>query len=130
MMKGSSFDTRFLIQMYYSADSNELNKIRGALLRAKPNYLSAIALSEIYRLSLQKEGRAVADLRANSLTKDFHIVDVNSEIAIEAAVIKNKKEIPLGDSLIAATSKVMKVPCFTDDPHFKSIEGVQVKWID
>ena len=128
-MKGSSFDTRFLIQMYYSSDANELSKIRDTLLRAKPNYLSAIVLSEIYRLSLQKEGRAVGDLRANSLTKDFHIVDVNSEIAIEAAVIKNKKEIPLGDSLIAATSKVMKIPCFTDDPHFKLIEGVQVKWI-
>jgi predicted nucleic acid-binding protein len=66
-----------------------------------------------------------------SLVKDFHLVDVNKEIAIEAAIIKNKNEkIPFADTLIASTAKILKVPCYTDDPHFENIQGLVTKWID
>jgi hypothetical protein len=61
-LKGSSYDTRFLVQLYYSSDKLELQKIRDIILRSKPNYLSTAALSEIYRLTLQKEGKDVAEL--------------------------------------------------------------------
>lgn len=129
-MKGSSYDTRFLIEMYYSSDELQLAKIKEVILRSKPNYLSTAALSEIYRLTLQKEGKDVADIRANSLIKDFHIVDVTKEIAIEAAIIKNKNDkIPFADALIASTAKLLKIPCYTDDSHFKDIQGLTIKWV-
>lgn len=116
--------------MYYSSDEVQLAKIREIILRAKPNYLSTAALSEIYRLTLQKEGKDVAEIRANSLAKDFRLVDVNREIAIEAAIIKNRNEkMPFADTVIAATAKIMKIPCYSDDPHFKNIQGVAVRWI-
>jgi predicted nucleic acid-binding protein len=128
-MKGSSYDTRFLVEMYYSADERALEKIRQILLGSKPNYLSTIALSEIYRLTLQKEGRTIADLRSTSLEKDFRMVSVDARIAKEAAAIKNRKNIPFADSLIASTAKILKVPCYTDDQHFESIDGVNLRWI-
>jgi predicted nucleic acid-binding protein len=129
-LKGNSYDTRFLIELYYSSDEMQLAKIRETILRAKPNYLSTAVLSEIYRLTLQKEGKDVADIRANSLAKDFHIIDVNKEIAVEAAIIRNRNDkIPFADTLIASTAKILKVPCYTDDPHFKDIQGLTTKWI-
>jgi len=129
-LKGSSYDTRFLVQLYYSQDESELAKIKEIILRSRPNYLSTAALSEIFRLTLQREGKDVADLRARSLVKDFHIVDVDKEIAIEAAIIKNRHdEIPFADTLIASTAKILKVPCYTDDPHFERIQGLTIKWI-
>ncbi|MDG6909970.1 MAG: PIN domain-containing protein [Nitrososphaerota archaeon] len=128
-MKGSSFDTRFLIELFYAGGTDTKEKVRRALLESKPNYLSTAALSEIYKLTLEKEGKDVAELRANSLAKDFRLVSVDKEVAIQAALIKHKHGIPFADSLIASTARILKIPCYTDDPHFRGIEGVTLKWI-
>lgn len=115
-MKGSSYDTRFLVELFYSSDREFQVRIRDALLRSKPNYLSTAALSEIYKLTLENEGRNVADIRWKSLAKDFHLVDIDSKIAVGAALIKHKHSMPFADSIIAATAQVLHVPCYTDDP--------------
>ena len=129
MSKGNSYDARFLVELYYSSDPTRQTAIREILLRSKPNYISTAALSEIYKLTLEKEGRDVAELRARSLEKDFRMVSVDPQIAIGAAIIKHKHSIPFADSIIASTANVLKIPCYTDDPHFNSIDGVIVKWI-
>lgn len=128
-MKGTSYDTRFLVELFYSSDANTQSKIRSLLLSSKPNFLSTAALSELYMLTLEKEGRDVAEIRANSLAKDFRLVDVDREVAVQAAIIKHKHAVPFADSLIASTAKMLGVPCYTDDPHFRDIVGLTVKWI-
>jgi len=128
-VKGSSYDTRFLIELFYANGAETKGKVRTALVGSKPNFLSTAVLSEIYKLTLEKEGRDVADLRINSLSRDFRLVGVDKEVAIQAALIKHKHGIPFADSLIASTARVLKVPCYTDDPHFRGIGGVAVKWI-
>ena len=128
-MKGSSYDTRFLIELFYAGEAVTKDKIKSVLLNSRPNFLSTAALSEIYKLTLEKEGRDVAELRANSLAKDFRLVDVDREVAIQAAQIKHKHGIPFADSLIASTAKILRIPCYTDDPHFRGMEGVSLKWI-
>ncbi|HXW94517.1 MAG TPA: PIN domain-containing protein, partial [Nitrososphaerales archaeon] len=95
---------------------------------SKPNFLSTAVLSEIYKLTLEREGKDVAEIRANSLSRDFRLVDVDKDIAVQAALIKHKTGIPFADSLIAATARTLDVPCYTDDPHFRGIEGVVAKW--
>jgi len=128
-VKGSSFDTRFLIELFYTSDAGMRNRIRETLLGSKPNFLSTAALSEIYKLTLEREGKDVAEIRANSLSRDFKLIDVDKDIAVQAALIKHKNGIPFADSLIASTARVLDVPCYTDDPHFRGIEGVVAKWI-
>ena len=127
-MKGNSYDTRFLIELFYAQAAETREKIKGVLVASRPNFLSTAALSEIYKLTLEKEGRDVADLRANSLARDFKLIDVNRDVAVQAALIKHRHGIPFADSLIASTSRVFGIPCFTDDPHFKGIEGVSLRW--
>ncbi len=128
-MKGNSFDTRFLVELFYSKDEDTQRKIRAILLDSKPNILSTAALSEVYKLTLEKEGNDVAVIRANYLSKDFRLADVDKEVAIQAAIIKHTHGIPFTDSLIASTAKVLGVPCYTDDPHFHNIAGLTVKWL-
>lgn len=128
-MKGTSYDTRFLVELFYTSEENTKNGIKAILMNSKPNILSTAALSEIYRLTLEKEGREVAEIRATSLVKDFRLVDVDRDIAIQAAIIKHKHGLPFADSLIASTAKVLRVPCYTDDPHFRGITGLTVRWL-
>jgi len=129
-LKGTSYDTRFLVELFYSSDRSRQEKIKDVLLRSRPNLLSTAALSELYSLTLQKEGREVAEVRANVLSKDFRLVDVDRGIAIQAAVIKHKHGVPFADSLIAATAEVLGVSCYSDDPHLRAIPGLAVKWVD
>lgn len=128
-MKGNSYDTRFLIELFYADRAETKERIKEVLLDSRPNFLSTAALSEIYKLTLEKEGRDVAELRTNSLARDFRLVDVDKRVAVQAALIKHKHGIPFADSLIASTARILKIPCYTDDPHFRGIEGVTPKWI-
>ena len=128
-MKGTSYDTRFLVELFYSSDKNAQNRVREVLLASKPNFLSTAALSEIYKLTLDKEGKDVAEIRARSLIKDFRLVDVDKDVAVQAAIIKHKHGVPFADSLIASTAKLLGVPCYTDDSHYQDIAGLNVKWI-
>jgi predicted nucleic acid-binding protein len=128
-VKGNSYDTRFLIELFYADEEGTRHKIKDILLVSKPNFLSTAALSEIYNLTLEKEGKEVAEIRANSLARDFRLAYVDKEIAVQAALIKHKHGIPFADSLIASTARVLRIPCYTDDPHFRGIEGVTSKWI-
>jgi predicted nucleic acid-binding protein len=127
-VKGSSYDTRFLIELFYTEEAETKEEVRRALVGSRPNYLSTAALSEIYKLTLEKEGKDVAEMRANSLARDFRLVDVNKEVAVQAALIKHKHGIPFADSLVASTARVLRIPCYTDDAHFRGIDGVSLKW--
>ncbi len=130
MKKGNSYDTRFLVEYFYSADHERISRMKEILLQSRPNILSSAALSEIYGLMLRRESKQVAELRLKVLRRDFQIASVDSQIAVQAAQIRHKRPIPFTDSLIASTSKVLSVPCYSDDKHFHGIEGVKVHWID
>jgi predicted nucleic acid-binding protein len=128
-LKGASYGTRFLVELFYSSDAKVHSRIREILLTSKPNFLSTAALSEIYKLTLEKEGKDVAELRAASLARDFRLVPVDREVAVNAAIIKHRHGIPFADSLIASTARVLGVPCYTDDPHFHKVSELTVRWI-
>jgi predicted nucleic acid-binding protein len=127
-VKGSSYDTRFLVELFYAGEAEKKDEVKRALVGSRPNYLSTAALSEIYVLTLEKEGKDVAEMRANSLARDFRLVDVDRDVAVQAALIKHKHGIPFADCLIASTARVLGIPCFTDDPHFRGIDGVSLRW--
>jgi predicted nucleic acid-binding protein len=123
------FDTRFLIEHFYSADEAVQEKTKREILNNKRKHVSVITLHEIYRLTLAKEGRETARLRAHVITRDFKAVEVNPTIAVRAAEIRHGLSLPMADSLIAATCLTLKATCVTDDPHFDQIRKLPTRWI-
>jgi len=123
------YDTRFFIEHYYSAKDETQQRTKRELVTSKRKYVSVISLHEIYRLTLAKEGRETAKLRASLMSKDFRVVDVNTPVALKAAEIRHGLAIPMADSLIAATSLVLDGTCVTDDPHFEKVDGLSIRWI-
>jgi predicted nucleic acid-binding protein len=128
-MSKTVYDTRFFMEHYYSANGETIRKTREELRKTKERYISAIVIHEVYRLTLEREGREVAKLRKELLEKDFKVVDVNPEIATTSAEIRHKYNIPLADSVIAATSVALDAKCFTDDSHLKEITELKTMWI-
>jgi len=92
-------------------------------------YISTIVIHEIYKLTLVREGRETAVLRATLLKKDFKTVPVDTEIAEISAELRHKHNLSMGDSMIAATAVSLKAICVSDDPHFQRIKEIKTTWI-
>ncbi|MEM2083643.1 MAG: PIN domain-containing protein [Nitrososphaerota archaeon] len=126
----SLYDTRFFFEHFYSCDENILRKTIQEIRNVKNRYISVIIIHEIYKLTLEKEGKNVAELRVKILEKDFKIININLDIAKISAQLRHKYRIPMADSIIAATAMKLNLPCITDDPHLKNILEIKTKWID
>ena len=130
-MPDTLYDTRYLICLFATKEPSLQKKLKIELDARKRRYVSAITIYEIYRLSLEAEGRDVARIRRTAIEKDFEIIGVDSAIAAQAAEIKVKqgKDFPLADAIIAATAMHLKIECFTDDEHMKRVIGLKTRWV-
>ena len=128
-MPDTLYDTRFFIAAY-AAERGLKAQIKSELLAHKRRYTSAITIHEVYRISLEEEGRDVAKIRKTAIERDFQIIVVDSDIAAESAEIKvsQGRDFPIADAIIAATAKLKKLDCFTDDNHIRSITAVKTRW--
>lgn len=123
------YDTSFFATLYYSKNPDEKERLRRELAGRHAKHISAVSIYEVYKLSVQTDGREVADLRVNLLEKDFKVVDVDSRIAKKAAAIWYKYRVPMADAIIVATAEVLKAECVTNDSHLTSIREVKSRWI-
>jgi predicted nucleic acid-binding protein len=130
-MPETLYDTRYFICVYTAKEPNLKRKLRSELETRRQRYVSAITIHEVYRLSLQAEGREVAKIRKSAIERDFEVIPVTSEIAVEAAEIKiaHGSDFPLADAIIGATAILHKLDCFTDDAHIKQLTSLKTRWI-
>ena len=127
-MTKTVYDTRFLVELYYSNNPKTQQKINNQK-KQKQKYISTIVIHEIFHLSLKREGRETATLRTTLLKQDFKTIPVNNEIAETSAELRNKYNLSMADSIIAATATKLKAICISDDPHFKQIKEIKTTWI-
>lgn len=128
-MSRATYDTRFFVEHYYSRDSEVTRSTTREIRREKEKSVSSIVVHEVYRLTLQREGRQVASLRAELMSKDFGVVPVDEQLAVVSAELRQKYGIPMADSMIAATATALRAVCVTDDPHIMKIREVRTRWI-
>jgi predicted nucleic acid-binding protein len=122
------YDTRFLAEAMYSKD-HAFQKRAEAEKRTRERYISTVALHELYRLTLMREGRETAKLRISLLKKTFKVIPVDDQIAELSAELRQKYQLSMGDSMIAATAVMLNAICVSDDPHFKLIKEIHTTWV-
>ena len=127
-MHNATYDSRFFVEFFYSKNETVHRKLEEEKKR-KEKYVSAIVIHEVYKLSLAREGRETARLRATLMKKNFKVVPVDDQIAQISAELRQKYGLSMGDSMIAATASILKAVCISDDPHFKQIKEIETKWI-
>ena len=123
------YDTRFFFEHYYSKDQKVLQKTKDEIRRNKERYISSIVVHEVYKLTLAKEGRETAAIRTDLLEKDFRMVNVDKVIAKSSAELRQKYNISMADSIIAATAQFLDATCLSDDPHLKLIKEIKARWM-
>jgi predicted nucleic acid-binding protein len=123
------YDTRFIAAIYYPNDADEASRIRKELTGNLSRYVSSVTVYELYKLSLESEGRETADLRNELLKRDFSITNLDWKIPKEAALLWKKYRVPMADSVVAATALHLKATCVTNDPHFAKMKELRSRWV-
>lgn len=85
-----------------------------------------VSIYEVFKRTLIEKGRTDA-LEAVAIMYDGMVVDLDREIALIAANLSFELKLPMADSIILATARVHDAILWTQDEHFKDIEGVRYK---
>lgn len=83
-----------------------------------------ITLYEVFKRVLQQRSEEEA-LEAISIMQQGQVIDINTEISINAAKISIDLRLPMADSIILATSKLHNATFWTQDVDFQNVQGVK-----
>ncbi len=108
----------------YYADGPNADFYAGAIEDTDNLIVPVICIYEVFRKILQQRGEAPA-LQAVALMHQGLAVDLSSPLALSAAKIGTELKMPLADSIILATARAHNATVWTQDAHFRDIEGVR-----
>jgi predicted nucleic acid-binding protein len=83
-----------------------------------------ICVYEVFKRILQQQGLSAAETNIADLYNG-ELVSLTPSLAISAAVISDKLKLPMADSFILAVARAYQAVLWTQDEHFKDVEGVQ-----
>lgn len=83
-----------------------------------------ICIYEVFKRLVLDLGEESA-LQAVGIMSYGLVVDLDRKIALDAAQISLERKLPMADSIILATARAQDALLWTEDEHFKDIEGVK-----
>jgi predicted nucleic acid-binding protein len=83
-----------------------------------------ICLYEVFKRVLSEFGEERALDAVGSMSVG-EIIDLNRQIAIDAALLSVDLKLAMADNIILATARTHAATLWTQDAHFKDIKGVQ-----
>ena len=86
--------------------------------------IPTISLFEVYKRVLIEKDRNDA-LEAVAIMKEGRVIDLDDNLALVAAELSYEFKLPLADSIILATAHINDATLWTQDAHFKGLEGVK-----
>ncbi len=83
-----------------------------------------ICLYEVYKRIVAQRDEEEA-LSGMAWMATAQIIDLNQEIAIQAADLSREHKLAMADSIIYATARTFHAILWTQDAHFAGLEGVE-----
>jgi predicted nucleic acid-binding protein len=83
----------------------------------------AICLLEVFKRMLRQKGEDAA-LDVTGQMRQGLVVDLDADLALEAARLGLELKLPLADSVILATARLHSATVWTQDEHFEGMAGV------
>ena len=115
------------------AGADRVARILRQLIQGKAKgYMSVVNWGEVYYNTMREEGVAEAEKVILQLDKfPIQMVEVNRDLAYEAAKLKGKYRIAYADCFAVALSVKLNASLVTGDPEFKKLkERISIQWIN
>jgi predicted nucleic acid-binding protein len=111
----------------YFADSSYADSYAPAIEDTGALIIPTICILKVFKRVLEQRGEDAA-LQIVAVMHQGQVVDLSAGIALRAAKVGSEMKLPLADSVILATAQAYGALIWTQDAHFKDVEGV--KYID
>lgn len=108
----------------YFADGPNADFFAGAIEAVSELVVPTISLYEVFKRVLQQRGEGDA-LQAVAVMVQGQVVELTTDLALNAAKLSAELNLPMADSVILATAKAVGATLWTQDRDFKGIEGVR-----
>jgi predicted nucleic acid-binding protein len=108
----------------YFADGKKARFYAKAIENPDSLVVPTIVLLEVFKRIAQQRDEATA-LQAAAAMQQGRVVDLDTALALAAAVLGVRHGLPLADSVILATARAADAVVWTQDAHFRDLPGVR-----
>ncbi|MEZ4662232.1 MAG: type II toxin-antitoxin system VapC family toxin [Caldilineaceae bacterium] len=108
----------------YFADSANADFFAPAIKETEQLIVPSISLYEVFKRVCQQASEDDA-LTAIAVMQQGQVVDLDSTLAMQAALLSIELKLPMADSIILATARAHQALLWTQDDDFANIDGVR-----
>jgi predicted nucleic acid-binding protein len=108
----------------YFADSDRAELFRPAIEGATMLIVPSICILEVSKTLLRERGREIA-LRCVAAMRIGHLVNLDEQLAVNAATVATQLRMPTADSIVLATAQLFDATVWTQDADFENKPGVK-----
>jgi predicted nucleic acid-binding protein len=108
----------------YFAEGSNAEFFAPAIENTKNLLVPVICIYEVFKKILLQSGVSAAQTHISDM-KLGKIIEIDESLALSAAKISFDLKLPMADSLILATARTNDAILWTQDEHFKDLDGVK-----
>ncbi|MCC6500076.1 MAG: type II toxin-antitoxin system VapC family toxin [Anaerolineales bacterium] len=108
----------------YFAEGNNADFFAPAIEDTENLLVPVICIYEVFKRVFQQSGINAAQTNVSDM-KLGEIIDIDEALALSAAKLSADLKLPMADSLILAVAKARNATLWTQDEHFRDIDGVK-----
>lgn len=108
----------------YFAEESNADFFTPAIEDTKNLLVPVICIYEVFKRIRQQSGITEAQQHIGDM-KLGKIIELDESLALSAAKISSDLKLPMADSLILATARANTATLWTQDEHFKDLDGVK-----
>ncbi len=107
----------------YLADGPNAEYFSAPLVDTDNLIVPTVCIYEVFKAVFRQRGEDAA-LQTVALMKQGITINLSDDLALQAAKISLKYQIPMADSIILATARAHEAVLWTQDQDFKDLENV------
>jgi predicted nucleic acid-binding protein len=108
----------------YFAEGPQAGAYAKAIENMAQLVVPTVCMYEVYRILLRQVGRSGA-LEAFAAMRKATVVPLTEALSLAAASLGEAEKLPMADSIILATARMHRATLWTQDAHFRGMDGVR-----
>ena len=108
----------------YFAEGSNADFFAPAIEDTKNLLVPVICIYEVFKKILQQSGDNEAQIHISDM-KQGQVIEIDESLALSTAKLSADLKLPMADSLILATARANDAILWTQDEHFKDLDGVK-----
>jgi predicted nucleic acid-binding protein len=108
----------------YFADAPNADFFAPAIEDTSELIVPSISVYEVFKKVLQERGEGDA-LQSVAIMTQAEVVGLDTTLALDAARLSVELKLPMADSIMLATARMVGATLWTQDADFEGLEGVQ-----